>query len=270
MKFLIQASGRKVIHDFSFALTKAIEYRNWCNMKDTKFKLTDKIDVNKHEGYVPIGSVEFVHEYLDKFFALNPKPINVPVDLFRHPSFNFLGRDIINGDETIIHKLSGKWFVKSNDKLKSFAEVFRCDNNHIYNLPKGNYQYSNYIDIESEWRAFVYDGKLVGLQNYSGDFTKFPNVSKIKEMISAYKSAPIAYTLDVGLGADIHHEKYGFLMETETHVIEVHNFYSCGLYGFNDPIIIFMFHKWFMEYIKKNIPEDRFSKYKNSTFFKSK
>jgi len=80
---------------------------------------------------------------------------------------------------------------------------------------------------------------LVGLQNYTGDFTMFPNVNKINEMIQTYKSSPVAYTLDIGIN------------DKDTFVIEVHDFFSCGLYGFsNHKILPFMFSKWFNNHIK--------------------
>ena len=87
-------------------------------------------------------------------------------------------------------------------------------------------------------RCFVYQNKLVGLQNYSGDFTKFPNVDIINKMIDTYKSSPVAYTLDVAID------------KNNTVVIEVHDFFSCGLYGFNDHRILpYMFSKWFNNFI---------------------
>ena len=42
-------------------------------------------------------------------------------------------------------------------------------------------------------------------------------------MIKNYTTSPKAYTLDIGVN-----KKDG------TFVIEVHNFFSCGLYGFSD------------------------------------
>ena len=115
------------------------------------------------------------------------------------------------------------FFVKSNDQIKYFTELVDCNENGIYGttysvpIPVGNHQISEYLrGIDSEWRAFVYKGKLVGLQNYCGEFTKFPSVRQINAMISAYKSAPVAYTLDVGV------------TDLGTVVIEVHDFFSCG------------------------------------------
>ena len=129
-------------------------------------------------------------------------------------------------------------FVKSNDKIKGICAIF--EENKPYYLPIGKYQFSTPIPIDSEWRVFVYQSKLVGLQNYAGEFTRFPSVKIIKGMIEMYKSAPIAYTIDIGINDD-----------SDTFVIECHDFFSCGLYGFADLAILpSMFYKWFQEYIK--------------------
>ena len=104
----------------------------------------------------------------------------------------------------------------------------------------------------------MHDGKLVGLQNYCGEFTQFPNVNAINDMIKAFKSAPIAYTLDIGIS------------QGKTFVIEVHDFFSCGLYGFNSINYPQMLHRWYKDYIRTHEPEDRYSKFKNSKLFKQK
>lgn len=88
----------------------------------------------------------------------------------------------------------------------------------------------------------MYNNKLVGLQNYSGEFDIFPNVNKIKEMISVYNSQPVAYTLDVAITEG-----------NDTVIIEVHDFFSCGLYGFSDhKILPYMFSNWFYSFIRNN------------------
>jgi len=59
-------------------------------------------------------------------------------------------------------------------------------------------------------------------------------------MINSYITQPIAYTLDVGVVND------------KTYIIEVHDFFSCGLYGFsNHQILPFMFSRWFNSFINK-------------------
>jgi len=258
MKFLIQKINKEIRHDFAFTLLESIRFDKWFYDKDSamNYKFLNTIDIvepgdiyppfdfkdyHYRQQYVPIGSVDFVVEYLNRMYGLNPKPINVPEELF-----HYAGREILNGDESSLNKLHGDYFVKSNDYIKGFAEIIGCSasgNQFPDGVPIGNYQISEFIHgIESEWRAFVYDGKLVGLQNYSGDFTKWPNGNIIKGIIGNYKSAPIAYTLDVAVSND-----------RGTFVIELHDFFSIGLYGFADhKVLPYMFYKWFWEYINKS------------------
>src|SRR5208337_2704947 len=96
MKFLIQKIDKEIVHDFSFTLLESIKYKNWySNSKDYKVKFIDSgynADENKsyinfnnsllYKQYIPIGSVNFVTLYLQQFYGITPKPINVPIELF--------------------------------------------------------------------------------------------------------------------------------------------------------------------------------------------
>lgn len=251
MKFLIQKINKEIRHDFAFTLIDMIRFKNWLVKKpenkilfldyDTESNSEQPIPFkDRHKEYVPIGSVEFVTEFLQHFYGLTPKPRNVPIELFK-----FAKREIKNGTEKDLKKFTTKQFVKSNDKIKGFFDFIEPS----YDLPKGNYQFSQHISIVSEWRGFVYENKLVGLQNYSGDFTTFPNVETIKAMMIAFaRNAPAAYTLDVGITQQYKNNR----TTIATVPIEIHDFFSCGLYGFNQPILVNMFYRWFKEYIKIN------------------
>lgn len=230
MNFLFQTIDGKIKHDFSFTLIESCEFNNWYyknkEMQCFFSEIPEKLEADKL--YIPIGNVEFVIEYLKKYYNSEPKPINIPNELM---NFEWTGRHIFNGTEKDIIGLK---FVKSNEKIKHFTKV--CDR-----APEGNYQISDLIDIKSEWRAFVYKSELVGLQNYSGEFDIFPDVNKIRQMINAYKLQPIAFTLDIAI-----------TKKKETVVIEVHDFFSCGLYGFSEhKILPHMFSKWFYSFVKK-------------------
>lgn len=224
MNFLIQTFNGEIKHDFSFTLIDSIRFQNWLrNSKDFNYILTDGLMI---PNCIPIGSVEFVSKYITYYYGITLKPKNIPSELMNKI---WTGRNVINGTEkNIIYEK----FVKSNDKIKSFTKICKS-------APKGNYQISDIIEIESEWRAFVFEGKLVGLQNYAGKFDIFPNINKINSMIKAYKSQTIAFTLDIAIS------------NKETVVIEIHDFFSCGLYGFSDyKILPFMFSRWFFNFIK--------------------
>ena len=248
MKFLIQKINNEIRHDFAFTLRESIKFQNWLRGSDEislRYLNTEMNDNNEfepfqfksyHHSYIPIGSVEFVTQYLEHFHGIIPKPINVPESLY-----SFSNREIFTGSNYKLHDLKGKWVIKSMEKIKGLMKVE--ENPDILSVPPGNekYQISQYINIESEWRCFVYKGKLRGIQHYVGDFTLFPNVDTIKRMINSYTDAPIAYTLDIGIN------------DKGTFVIEVHDFFSCGLYGFSEhSILCQMFARWFNEYVNKN------------------
>jgi hypothetical protein len=249
MKFLIQKCSKQVRHDFAFTLLEAVHFNDWLLDREkiiTRFINTEfdrekrvftKFDFKpQHKNYVPVGSIEFVTEFIKHFYGYPVKPINIPQELL---DIKFTKRFVFNGTEK---EIVGEKFVKSNDQIKAYTEIV-TDN---VDVPEGNYQISEVIDIDSEWRAFVYGGKLVGLKNYSGSFTYFPDIHAISDMIGRYEhsdSVPIAYTLDVGVNT-----------LDGTFIIEVHDFFSCGLYGFADlNLLPRMLYNWFQEYLFNNM-----------------
>lgn len=214
--FLIQTIEGQVVHDFSFQLIEAIRYHNWYSNEQTyRFILSETV---KELDAIPIGSLEFVFDYMNLNLNIPKekiKPINVPIQL-TNKSYTQRNCSVLKSTDLVFFK--HPLFIKSATQYKTFTEI--VDSND--NIPNDLYFVSEVIEIESEWRGFVFNGELVGLQNYTGDFTLFPDVMIIRAMISAYTSSPLAYTLDVGIN------KIG------TFIIEVHPFVSCGLYGFRE------------------------------------
>lgn len=271
MKFAIQTVNGDIVHDFSFHLIQAIEFQGWLGEGIQYEKMNNVPDIidDKLIDYCPVGSVEFVSQWLEKTTGTRPKPVNIPYCLRTKSFSQRYILDVTVDDKGIIHNkvssfsapfssLQGKDVIlKSSDKIKSVTTSLRLsDKPQTYYamatdsmelIPEGNYIISEYVDITSEWRCFVYKNNLVGLANYSGEFTIFPNVFFIQEMIRTYseKGAPVAYTLDVGVGLK------------GTFVIEVHDFFSCGLYGFMDyKLYPFMLYRWWKEYLNKTKQND--------------
>lgn len=246
VRFKIQSkslhrSEKRPAYDFCFHLLEAIEYHNWINNnQEMRYDLTPMFAA-MNNNMIPIGSVEFVHSYMNWFNIPIPKPINIPEEL-RHPIFT--DREVFIGRLSDIKKRS---FVKSINNVKGNSGIVEPKYIPDWLLEKDNPLFiSEYVDnIESEWRGFVHNGKLVDIRNYSGDPQIFPDVSAIGEMIDVWRDAPIAYTIDVAICL----RNY----KRATVLIECHNFYSCGLYGFKDhrklPV---MFSQWWYEYLTKN------------------
>jgi len=237
MKFIIQKNDNEINYDYCFILVKSIKiYNLYYTNNKIKYIYYNKFRFKPyHKEYIPVGDVNFVNSFLYQFFKIKIKPINIPIELY-----GFSGKKIINDTHKILNKLSGEYIVNSNSSVTGFFGIVNCDNKPV-NVPIDTYQISQHINFNSEWRAFVYQKHLVGLYNYWGDFTKYPNVNRILTMINSYKSSPCAYCLDVGVD------------DNNTYIISVNGFYSCDLYGFSNYYIIpIMFSKWFREYVKYN------------------
>ena len=231
MNFLIQTINGQIVHDFSFELLQSIPFVKVWRGDDSHFRLKEGMDfkdITDPDKYIPVGSVEFVSEYLKAFYPHAEKalrPLNVPECLFP-----FAGRKICNvygRDDFEPMKGIKDIYAKDIDTIKSPLNGIR------YDVP-GNYeskdfqhkQVSEVIDILSEWRVIVFQGTIQYIGNYSGEPLAFPDAETIRQMVDAYEKsgeAHVAYALDVAV-----------TNELKTVVIECHRFFSCGLYGFRD------------------------------------
>jgi len=216
-------------YDFAHQLIQSIEFNNWYRgEKELDYKVSEDISI---KDMIPIGSLEFVSKYMEKHYGKSlGKPIHIPKELFKDEFL--LRRCGYASRESIV--LDEKMFVKSVDRYKGFLD-FVSD---INDVPEGNYFFSEIVEIKAEYRCFIYKGEFRGMHFYAGDFRVFPDIEKIELMIKSYVDAPVAYTLDVGVG------------ERGTFIIEVHPLVSCGLYGFRDNALPYMLSSGFKHLLK--------------------
>lgn len=102
--------------------------------------------------------------------------------------------------------------------------------------------YSPVMNIASEWRAFVLDGMVKDIRPYGNHIYGWrhpydPGV--VESMVSAYKRAPAAYVLDVGVALT----DSGY----RTILIEVNDGYSFGSYGLDATVYAKMLEKRWLE-----------------------
>lgn len=265
LKFLFEVEPltNHLCFDFQFELLQTLK-DTWGSKRDNPVYefvsdslIFDNRFSDKYKEYIPIGSVEFVKNHMECFYGIQLLPINVPEDLFK-----FTGREIHNFSLNELKEFfkrdnfEREWFVKSNHIIKkspSFLvikedyRVFFEDNQD----ESETFQVSRYLDekttgtqLVSEWRVFVHNKRIVGCKNYSSDdiFPAIPDSEIVKNMIASYDSRSPVYTLDVGVVYDL------ITKETSTIIVEVHDFYSCGLYGFSSPNLPYMYSQWFYSY----------------------
>jgi len=237
MKFLIQNIGNKsAAFDFVFHLEKAIEYQYWLDENfNVKIEHTSvPIKYVDADDIIPVGSVEFVSDFLQINYGLIPIPLNVPVSLYPYTK-----RNIQIGELKLLEiKDNTMYYAKSTKKIKH-------NNNGIVTKElheEGIWQFSSFIpDVIEEWRGFVFGGKLLDIRRYLNEIENYPDMKFVREVIANYKDAPCSYTIDFGISSSL-----------GTFVIEVHDFFSCGLYGFERyDLLPAMFIRSFFEMKKK-------------------
>jgi hypothetical protein len=116
-------------------------------------------------------------------------------------------------------------FLKDNTRIKSDTTGVYTSRDRLFNADE--YFVSEPREFVSEWRCFVYRGALRGIKHYLGNPWLMPNQQFIEDCIDAIGDTMTAYTLDVGV-----------LLDGNCAVIEVHNFVSCGLYGFESTLLV--------------------------------
>lgn len=196
-------------------------------------------------GFIPVGDIPFVESWLKSHYGKTMVPIEVPEVLrtreYLGRSYQFMDRDKLPSYE------SGHYFVKNVSKLKEFnSSAYEGRIPAPSTLPAGKYLLSEWIDIRSEFRVFVYHDQILAVQNYLGSPLVFPDADKIKKMVKCYKQdlyRPEAYTMDIAVICQKD-------QSADTVILEVHPFVSCGLYGFNHPRIPDMLEAGVQYYIK--------------------
>ena len=253
-KFLLQKENGYLSEDVN-TVRECIEEYNWLNNNSKNYKiqyasLSKLTLLSQQKNLIPVGSIEFVETYL-KLMAHNAKikPILIPSEL-RAQEFTMRQISIVqgvNGIQDIFSQFNtSELFVKSATCCKTdFTDIYTEKEINI--LPDDRYCVSECINIISEWRVFVLNGKIQRVCNYSGDDWVIPNKNAVQKMIDTYKKCPPAYTLDVAV---IEKDGYHY-----TVIIEIHNFISCGLYGFHStriPTMLIRAFKYEMEHININ------------------
>lgn len=181
------------------------------------------LDINSD---VIIGSVQASTIFFKACGIETPKYLGYPEDLRL-----FLSRNLTDcrfGDLKVLFRYP--YFIKPMNEVKLFTgEIITKDSqlsflNEYHDVKDETEVYVSAVlpPVASEYRCFVHEDKLVGIQYYLGDFRKYPDAHVIEDMIKAYKSSNCAYTLDVAV-----------LEHGQTVLIEVNDMWAIGSYGMN-------------------------------------
>lgn len=241
------------MEEFANACYEAIRFQMW---KDSSYHPSiiaiplngiDRLDRDKWQGCIPVGSIEFTERVMDKIYHIPQlHPVNVPF-LLRQERF-FKRRIAIASGAEAVHTLYKDWgvdelFVKSASRVKTnFSGIYKeSDINSLHSKDPMLFV-SAVLPMRtehcSEWRAFVSRGRIVDIRNYAGNPWVLPDRELVEEMARATETFLDACTVDVMITD-----------EGETALVEVHNFISCGLYGAELPLS--MFTRAFRQEVRK-------------------
>lgn len=202
-----------------------------------------------------IGWIDNTIKYLNQSGIKVPTALNIPAEL---NTYEFTKR---NCDTTSIWDLKNKtdkyqWplFIKPLVIKKFASGVLKNpkDIKIILNDAEDGdgVAISTVIDMKSEYRCFVQNGKLIGIQWYAGDFKLFPDVSRIEKMIKAYTKAPVAYTLDVAV---VNHNDFD---PSNTVIIECNDAWSICNYGLVSNLYFDMLEARWAEMVKDKVESE--------------
>jgi len=212
---------------------------------------------------VPVGSIEFVEKCLKNVHGIGHMvPMEIPEVLRKD---EFLLRDYKIVDASHIPE-SGMWFIKDASRLKQFSycgEMSYFMYEDIFNEPKINdtrlhlnpahkFVISGVIPIMAEYRVFVMDDEIQGIQFYDGIPTIMPTpdeIKKLKKICNSYMlddTRPKSYAIDIAIIKADNKEK------RDLAIIEVCPFMSLGLYGFYSEKIPYMYADGFRWYLENN------------------
>lgn len=179
--------------------------------------------------YPVVGSIDFMKSLFKRLGKL-PEPIDFPEFILNN---NKLNREVSKTTlDNVLTVLNLESFTGRDTKLfVKPVETKLFDGILIGTLPSELHYFHNIkrdtpvwvsekIDIASEYRVYVHNGKMLYACNYSGDFKISPDYSYVESLIKDYKSAPISYTIDVAI------MKSGI-----NTVVEFNDFWAIGGYG---------------------------------------
>lgn len=190
--------------------------------------LVHKSPTNKD---ICVGSVQACRKFFELIGVDTPKYLGYPEELDKY----YLRKIWSSTFKDI------SWypiFIKPRNDVKLFTGmVIDTSKDHLFVsdyypeiTPDLEIYCSDVLEFASEYRCFISKGELKGIHWYSGDFKITLDSGMIKiieKMIKDYKSAPTAYTLDVGIiENDVN----------ELALIEINDFWAIGSYGMDAKI----------------------------------
>lgn len=216
---------------------------------------------------IAIGEISFVEKFLKIFHSIEHEiAIEIPPCLRQE---RFLKRKYSIVPVWEIPR-KGNYFIKDATQQKVFTykgeleyflfdEMFepkqseydlslRMDYEHLY-------QVSEIVTVLSEYRVYVFDGKVETISHFAGDPFRLPDVDLIRDAVEIYNKQPDrpkSYSIDV------------MITPKGTAITEVHNFMCLGLYNVNwDENLLYAYRDGWDYVLNYNTAQTEFSNFES-------
>ena len=248
----IETFNKHLAHDMAYAAHVGCEYDREMEKSrmegkprvhyfywDRDIEKSFPVPVGLNEFGLPplvVAGIETTEEYFHLCGVEVPKPLHIPPQLRTFAKRRYSVTTF--GDVKKSQYTKFPLFIKSYDRQKLFPSgviqhrgTLKMDS--IFNKVPDNTTVliSDYIDMSSEYRAFIRRGEIVGFKHYRGDFRLFPDFDFIDECIKAYTNAPASYCLDFAVSATPLAPAVSRGMITDTVLVEANDMWSLGTYG---------------------------------------
>jgi len=227
MKVVVESINNQIVSDYCF--------KGWLGATnldhDVELMSLSKASMLqkelKEKKPMPIGSVEYMEYFFNLYGIEKPTPLNI----HRHiPNVHENWKEL-KGRSNIKYPT----FVKPLYEVKKFTGFVAKSEKDFELYPELENWGEWYLTIDpfngnilSEWRVFVYKGKIINISCYSGNSLPFPSSATIHFLIQDYEKtgkAPIAYSLDFAEVENIE------LLEISTIFVEANDMWAIGPYG---------------------------------------
>ena len=115
-----------------------------------------------------------------------------------------------------------KYFAIIEEEAKRLGGVFFSETGEGRDLDLEDIEVwcSEKVNFLAEWRIWILDGKIIGINPYRGRWDLYPDPKVLQQAVNAYHSAPRAYALD-----------FGITDKRETLLVEVSDAYALSSFG---------------------------------------
>ncbi len=173
-------------------------------------------DLDKESIFV--GGIGSIRKRLKKLNLEIPEEIEYPNELT-----SFLGRKVWQSTlQEVMNKNEFPVFVKPL-QTKLFTGKIISEFKDFIGLKFDStvpVLCSGVINFETEWRCFIRYGEILDVRYYKGKLDNKIDLNMVSDAISAYKSQPNSFSLDIGIDSN-----------GKCYLVEVNDGHSLGTYG---------------------------------------